>query len=65
MRRGRVSLAIGGARPLLDTGHIYERAGMSTDAKKPKQLTKFQSWLLMGTIFIIAAVAIWLPVFIS
>jgi uncharacterized membrane protein len=39
--------------------------GMGSDGKQPKQFTKFQSWLLMGTIFFIAAVAIWLPVFVS
>ena len=42
-----------------------EGPGMSIDDKQPKQFTKFQSWLLMGTIFFIAAVAIWLPVFAS
>jgi hypothetical protein len=38
---------------------------MNPDDKQPKQFTQFQSWLLMGTIFIVAAVAIWLPVFVS
>ena len=38
---------------------------MSIDDKQPKQFTKFQSWLLMGTIFFIATVSIWLPVFAS
>jgi hypothetical protein len=38
---------------------------MDLDDKKPKQFTKFQSCLLVGTIFLIAAVAIWLPVFVS
>jgi hypothetical protein len=39
--------------------------GMSIDDKQPKQFSQFQSWLLMGTIFLIAAVAMWLPVFVS
>ena len=39
--------------------------GMSIDDKQPKPFSEFQSWLLMGTIFFIAAVAIWLPVFAS
>jgi hypothetical protein len=38
---------------------------MDLDDKKPKTITKCQSWLLMGTIFVIAAVALWLPVFVS
>jgi hypothetical protein len=38
---------------------------MDLDDKKPKQFTKCQSWLLMGTIFVIAAVALRLPVFVS
>ena len=38
-------------------------SGMSIDDKNPKQFSQSQSWLLMGTIFFIAAVAIWLPVF--
>jgi hypothetical protein len=36
---------------------------MQPEDTKPKQLSQFQSWLLMATIFAIAAVAIWLPVF--
>jgi len=36
---------------------------MQPENTKPKQFSQFQSWLLMGTIFVIAAVAIWLPVF--
>lgn len=35
---------------------------MQPEDTKPKQFSQFQSWLLMGTIFVIAAVAIWLPV---
>jgi hypothetical protein len=33
--------------------------------QRPKPLSERQSWLLMGAIFIVAAVAIWLPVFVS
>ena len=33
--------------------------------KDPKQFTDFQSWLLMGTVFVVAAVAVWLPVFVT
>jgi hypothetical protein len=35
---------------------------MHPEDTKPKQFSQFQSWLLMGTIFVIAAIAIWLPV---
>jgi hypothetical protein len=35
---------------------------MQPENTKPKPFSQFQSWLLMGTIFAIAAVAIWLPV---
>jgi hypothetical protein len=38
---------------------------MDLDDKQPKPFSQFQSWLLMGTIFLIAAVAMWLPVFVS
>lgn len=38
---------------------------MEPENEKPKQFSERQSWLLMGTIFFIAAVAIWLPVFVS
>ena len=40
-------------------------AHMDPDDKQPKQFNEFQSWLLMGTIFFIVAVAIWLPVFVG
>jgi hypothetical protein len=36
---------------------------MQTENAKPKPFSQFQSWLVMGTIFVAAAVAIWLPVF--
>jgi hypothetical protein len=36
---------------------------MQPEDTKPKPFSQFQSWLLMGTIFVVAAVAIWLPVF--
>jgi hypothetical protein len=35
---------------------------MQPEDTKPKPFSQFQSWLLMGMIFVIAAVAIWLPV---
>jgi uncharacterized membrane protein len=38
---------------------------MDPDDNHPKQFSKCQSWLLMGTIFFIAAVAFWLPVFVG
>jgi hypothetical protein len=38
---------------------------MEPEDTKPKQLSECQSWLLMGAIFIVAAVTIWLPVFVS
>jgi hypothetical protein len=38
---------------------------MEPKDQKPKPFSERQSWLLMGTIFIVAAVAIWLPVFVS
>jgi hypothetical protein len=36
---------------------------MQPEDTKPRQFSQFQSWFLMGTIFVIAAVDIWLPVF--
>jgi uncharacterized membrane protein len=36
---------------------------MDPDDKNPKQFSQSQSWLLIGTIFFIVAVAVWLPVF--
>lgn len=38
---------------------------MDPDQNRPKQYSEFQSWLLIATIFLIAAVAVWLPVFVS
>jgi uncharacterized membrane protein len=38
---------------------------MEPEDQTPKPFSERQSWLLMGTIFIVAAVAIWLPVFVS
>jgi uncharacterized membrane protein len=35
---------------------------MQPEDTKPKPFSQLQSWLLMGTIFFAAAVAIWLPV---
>jgi hypothetical protein len=35
---------------------------MQPEDTKPKPFSQFQSWLLMGMVFVIAAVAIWLPV---
>jgi hypothetical protein len=35
---------------------------MQPEDTKPKPFSQLQSWLLMGTIFVAAAVAIWLPV---
>jgi len=65
MRRGRVSLELAG-RGLRQTQAVFMKGpSMSIDDKQPKQFSQFQSWLLMGTIFFIAAIAIWLPVFVS
>jgi uncharacterized membrane protein len=38
---------------------------METESHKPEPFSERQSWLLMGIIFVVAAVAIWLPVFIT
>jgi hypothetical protein len=38
---------------------------MEPEDTKPKKLSERQSWLLMATIFAIAAIVIWLPVFVS
>jgi hypothetical protein len=38
---------------------------MESEDRKPKPFSERQSWLLMVTIFIVAAVAIWLLVFVS
>ena len=52
------------AGPSATEGWLSHRyPGMQPENTKPKQFSQFQSWLLMGTIFVIAAVAIWLPVF--
>jgi hypothetical protein len=65
MRRGRVALELAG-RGLCQTQAIFMKGpGMDLDDKQPKPFSEFQSWLLMGTIFFIAAIAIWLPVFVS